>query len=348
MKNAIASLGLTLAIFVQGVNAGAGEIEDQARALFDQYRPAVVTVTLVVRQKFSMQGRPSQENESKIDATGTVIGPDGLTVVALSSTDPTSIFRNMMSGDDQEFQMDSEVSDIRIMLANNKELRSQVVLRDNDLDLAFIRPIEKPAEPLVHVDLNNGGTVNILDQVITINRLGKVANRVHSASFERIEAVVERPRRFYIPGDEPTNTANGSPAFTPDGKLVGVFVLRSIRDTGGGENMFGGNSNVTAIILPASDILEGTKQVPAFGEEPAAPPAAPAENAAPADGSAPVEGDAAPADGETAPAQGETAPAEGDAPAEADAAPGEAPAAPAEGEAEAAPAPAGVRPAGTV
>ena len=273
---AFASLGFAISVLCAGVPAGAGELEDQARALFEQYRPAIVTVTLVVKQKFSMQGRPSQENESKIDATGTVIGADGLTVVSLSSTDPTSIYRNMMSGEDQDFQMDSEVSDIRIMLANNKELRAQVVLRDNDLDLAFIRPVEKPAEPLVFVDLNNSGTVQILDQVVTINRLGKVANRVHSASFERIEAVVEKPRLFYIPGDEPTNTANGSPAFTPDGKLVGVFVLRSIRDTGGGDSMFGGNSNITPIILPASDILEGSKQVPAFGEEPAAPEAAPA------------------------------------------------------------------------
>ncbi|MBI2435878.1 MAG: trypsin-like peptidase domain-containing protein [Candidatus Hydrogenedentes bacterium] len=255
--------------------AWAGEVEDQGRAVFDKYKHTVVTVQLVVKQKFSMEGMPSQEEESKAEVTGTVISPEGLTVVALSSTDPTSIYKNMMGGQGEDFQMTSEVSDVRILLHDGKEVRSQIVLRDVDLDLAFVRPVDKPETPFEFVNLEETAEPQLLDILVTLNRLNKVANRVYSASFERVNAIVERPRKFYIPGDDITTTEQGSPAFTLDGKVVGVFVIRSIRDTGGGgSGMFGrGNENVSAIILPSADVKEGAAQVPAFGEAPVEPPA---------------------------------------------------------------------------
>ena len=52
------------------------------------------------------------------------------------------------------------------------------------------------------LDLAKSAKVDVLDQVIAINRLGKVANRTHAASVERINAVVQRPRLFYVPGGD--------------------------------------------------------------------------------------------------------------------------------------------------
>jgi hypothetical protein len=56
----------------------------------------------------------------------------------------------------------------------------------------------------------------------------------------------------------------GCPAFTLDGKILGVFVMRAVRgSSGGGGGMFGGQrSNLTGIILPAEDILKAAKQAP--------------------------------------------------------------------------------------
>lgn len=241
--------------------AGAESVEDRARGVFERHKAAVVTVQLVLKVKFS-----GRDSESKTDITGTVMTPDGLTVVSLSSTDPTALMRSIMGGDGGgDFDVQSEVSDVRILLEDGTEIPARIVLRDEDLDLAYIRPLEAPAEALPHVDFGAADTPQLLDQVVALNRLGRVANRVHSASLERIEAIVQRPRTFYIPGNDPTQTAQGSPAFTLDGQIVGIFVMRAIRNTAGaGSRMFGGNDSVLAILLPAADILEGARQAPGF------------------------------------------------------------------------------------
>ncbi|MBI2423286.1 MAG: trypsin-like peptidase domain-containing protein [Candidatus Hydrogenedentes bacterium] len=240
----------------------AGEVEDKALAILEKSKDTVVTVELVLKQKFSMEGMDTQENEEKLEATGTVIDAQGLTVLALSSTDPSSLYASMM---DMEpgFKVDSEVSDAKILLGNGKEVPAQIVLRDVDLDLAFLRPLTKPEAPFAFVDLNAAVQAKLLDQLVTLNRLGKVANRVYSVSLERIEAIVDKPRMFYIPGNDPTHTAQGSPAFALDGNIVGIFVIRVIKSTGGG-GMMGGDSNMASILLPAADIAEGAKQAPGF------------------------------------------------------------------------------------
>ncbi len=239
--------------------AQADEAVDKARAIQAQNKAAVVTVQMVVKITWSMGGN-SNESEDKVEATGTVIGADGLTVLALSSTDPSSISKTMGS----KFKMDAELSDIKLLLQDNTEVPAEVVIRDVELDLAFVRPLKKPDAPMAFVDLNNNGDVQLLDRVVTINRLGRVANRVYSASFEYIDAVVEKPRRYYIPGNDPTSTSSGSPSFRLDGKIVGIFVLRAINAEAGSG---GRRDNVMPIILPAVDILEGVTQVPPFKEE---------------------------------------------------------------------------------
>ena len=242
--------------FVVGiVSAARADKEGQrGRKILAQHSEAVVTVQVVVKIKFR-----SQESETKIEATGTVIDGDGLTVVALSSIDPTSRFSG---GGGQQFQMESEVTDMNLLLVDGTEVPAKVLLRDKDLDLAYLRPLEKPASPMPYVDLQNSGTAELLENVVALNRLGYVANRVHSAAFERIEAVVEKPRVFYIAGDDPTSTSQGSPVFTQDDKLLGIFVLRTVRSTG-----TGAGNNAKSIILPAADILEGALQAPGFDDE---------------------------------------------------------------------------------
>jgi len=249
--------------------AAADEVAVKGRAVLEANKGAVVTVQLVIKQKVSFPGMPSQDSESASEATGTVIAPDGLTVVSLSQTDPTSLLETMMAGTPRagEVKMETEVRDVKILLADGSEVPSEVILRDKDLDMAFVRPLEKQDDDFSFVDITNSANPQYLDQVISLNRMGKVAGRAHSASVERIDAIVQKPRTFYIPGKDPTNTALGSPAFTVDGKFIGVFFIRAIKSTGGGGgNRFlgGGNDNITTVILPAIDIADAAEQAPPF------------------------------------------------------------------------------------
>ncbi len=249
-------VAIALLMLTVSPSAPAQSDAEQGRAILAANQSAVVTVQMVVKITWSMGGN-SNQNESKVEATGTVIGADGLTVLALSSTDPSSISKTMGS----DFKMDAELSDIKLLLQDDTEVPAEVVIRDVELDLAFVRPLVKPEAPMAFVDLNASAEVQMLDRVLTLNRLGRVANRVYSASFEYIDAVVEKPRRYYIPGNDPTSTSAGCPSFSMDGKIVGVFVLRAISAEAG---TAGRRDNVMPIILPAADILDGVAQVPPF------------------------------------------------------------------------------------
>ncbi|MCC6490890.1 MAG: trypsin-like peptidase domain-containing protein [Candidatus Hydrogenedentes bacterium] len=271
MSQRVAGFFAAVVFAIACMGAQADELADKGRQILEKHRLAVVTIKLVIKQQISMPGFGSQDMEDKAEVTGTVVDPSGLTVVALSETDPTSMFQNMaeMSGEDmQGLEMNSQVSDLKILTEDGTEIPGQIVLRDKDLDLAFVRPLEAPKEPLPAVDLANAGNPQILDPLITINRLGRVAGRAYSCSIERVDSVVTKPRTLYIPGNDPTQTGLGSPVFTLDGQLVGLMVMRSVKGGSGMMSMMRGMGDMSmAVIVPSADIAEVAAQAPAAGEE---------------------------------------------------------------------------------
>ena len=192
---------------------------------------------------------------------GTVLDPSGLTVLALSACDPTEMYQRMMGDDFARNRVETEITDMKILLDDGTELPAEVVLRDKDLDLAFIRPKTKPASPMACVDLTKTSPAQVLDQVVTLNRLNSAAGRAYSASVERISAVIQKPRTFYIPDSTMTTTGLGCPAFAPDGKIVGLVVMRAVSGKGGSSRNY--RQNLTTIILRAEDILKAARQAPA-------------------------------------------------------------------------------------
>ena len=197
----LAGLILTLAL-----SSPADEVAQKGREIFEKNQHSVVTVSEVL--KMSGSGR---SNEQKQDLTGTVVDPSGLTVVALSMADPGELYQRML-GDDYSRHIDTEVADLKILMEDGSEVPAEIVLRDKDLDLAFIRPKSKVATPMAAVDLNKASTAQILDQVITLNRLNSAAGKAYAAAVERSTAVIQKPRTFYNPHSTQTATSMGSPA----------------------------------------------------------------------------------------------------------------------------------------
>jgi len=239
----------------------ADEVSEKGREIFKKHQRAVVTVQIVQKTTYASQGRTAPPNEARQELTGTVVDPSGLTVLALSACDPTEMYQRMMPERYANYKIETELSDIKILLHDGTELPSEIVLRDKDLDLAFIRPKAKPAAPLDAVDISKSGAAQILDQVISLNRLNKATGRAHAASVERICGVVQKPRTFYIPDSTMTATALGSPVFTLDGSFLGLDVMRTVTSSDGGMNNFR-PEGATSIILPAADILKAARQAP--------------------------------------------------------------------------------------
>jgi hypothetical protein len=263
---------LTCACSLITMVSSADDLGEKGRAIFKKNQHCVVTVQIVLKSKVSIRGRGGESNESRQEVTGTVLDASGIAVLSLSATDPGQMVQNMMGGggeDESRLKMETELSDVKMLLEDGTEIPAEVVLRDRDLDLAFIRPKTKLATAMPAVDLTNSGKADVLEEVVTLNRLGKAAGRSYAASVERISAIVQRPRLFYIPEANMTTTTLGAPAFTTNGKLLGIFVMRTAKGTGSSSfGMMGSPSDsFTGIIVPADDVLKAVKQVPAVAEE---------------------------------------------------------------------------------
>ncbi len=258
--SSLSLFALILALATVTAPGRADELAEKGREIFKKNQHAVVTVQVVLKMSYSGTSR-SSENRQEI--TGTVVDPSGLTVLALSACDPSEMYQRMMP---EQSKLETEVTDLRILLDDGTEIPAEIVLRDKDLDLAFIRPKAKPASPMAAVDLTKSVPAQLLDQVITLNRLNSAAGRAYAASVERISGVIQKPRTFYIPDSTMTATTLGSPAFALDGNLVGVMVMRAVNAKGGSGRNY--RDNMTSIILPAGDVLKGAKQAPEAKGEP--------------------------------------------------------------------------------
>ena len=243
---------------------------DAGKKILKKWQEVVVTVKIVNRLRMVVEGREVNKSENKTEAIATVIDPSGLAVLPLSVTDPTRI-ANLFSeaqgrGEDSpRSNYESELSDLKMVFADGKEVPAQVILRDKDLDLVFIRPTAKPEKPLPALDLAQGAVPDILDPVFVMTRLGKVAGYSPSVSLLRIQSVMKKPRAFYIPDFYVDETGLGAPIFNLEGKVLGILTLRVFITPGGGmSSILGGASGmgIIPVILPAADVAEVAKQAP--------------------------------------------------------------------------------------
>lgn len=251
MRNKLNRIIAASLLTALAVSARADQLAEKGREILNKNQHAIVTVSVV--QKVAATGR-NQAREAKSDLTGTVVDPSGLTVLALSSVDPAELYRRLS----EDYKAEIEVSDVKIMLDDGTEVPAEIVLRDKDLDLAFIRPKTKPTSPMTAVDLSKASKAQVLDEVVALNRLKRAAGRAYSASVERIGALVQKPRLFYLPDTSQTETSLGSPAFCQDGGILGIVVMRAVNAQGASNT----RDCITAIILPAEDIAKAAAQAP--------------------------------------------------------------------------------------
>lgn len=243
------------------------------RTRAEELGKAVVTVRVVANMRYSMGGSDTRESERKNEARGTVVGADGTTVVALSEVDPTELYKQMSRNSGEDMKLESNLKEVTLILPDNKgEVQMTVVQRDTVFDLAVLRPLEKQKEPFAFIDLAKGGDAKILDPIVIINRMGALGNRQLRLIAGEIEAITAKGQRFYIPSQVAMNYGTGVPAIGPDGKVLGLVVLKAragSADTADSDR----EERVLGIILPTSDIQEVVKDAASKTPEPTATPA---------------------------------------------------------------------------
>ncbi|HWL15786.1 MAG TPA: trypsin-like peptidase domain-containing protein [Opitutus sp.] len=246
-------LAAALAVAVPFVSsfAAAPEPHAAAQALVQRYADAVIGVELVVTLKVKMGDREAPPREQRVEVNGTVISETGLTVASLAEVDPQVAFEAMraMPGPNSRVELlGADFKEVKLRLADGTELAARFVLKDVDLDLAFMAPVDNAAaEPrrFAHVNLENAAEGATLGRFYTVGRAPKVLQRVPLIRATDVMGIVEKPRRFYLM----TDLMLGAPAFDLEGRVLGIALQN-----------FANNRRTGLVILPASDVAEIARQ----------------------------------------------------------------------------------------
>ena len=273
--------------------AASGELQTSARKLVAAHQDAVVWLSVIAKTTISTEGdAPAQvksalgamDKEAKSEATGTIIDASGLIVTALASIDKSSV----VDGKTIETQMGtvklkatSEIKEIKVIMPDGTEIPADLVLKDADLGLGFVRvrADSKEAKGVTFkaIDLKDAAQGALLDDCVALGRLNENMNREGSVVTTEISGITTKPRTFY----RVLTDSVGCPVYLASGKLLGLTTARKQADNTGGTDV-----SMAPVVLPAADIAKLAEQalaapLPAAAKEPAgdAPADAPADAA---------------------------------------------------------------------
>ncbi len=242
----LATLNLPLAAEDTGASAA-------AKRIFTERQEALVWLSTVAKITVNSEsardgGINLPDREQKMEGLGTVVEASGLTVTALSSIDPSK----ELSGREvrtrnglMKLEASAVLKEVKIILADGTEVPAEVVMRDADLDLAFLRPKagSKELKEAVFkpIDLRNSAKGDVTQEAITLGRTDEVLNRQPSVTVGQITTVTKKPREFL----KATGASAGCPSFSIDGKLLGIASTRTVKGKGS-----------MLVLVPAADVLE--------------------------------------------------------------------------------------------
>ncbi|HLP08518.1 MAG TPA: hypothetical protein VK178_10150 [Opitutaceae bacterium] len=211
---------------------------EAGRAIVAHHADTVIEVELVVVVRVSVGDKAQPPREIKREINGTVIAPSGLTVVSLGSIDPMGSMRlpPNMKVEDPEYK------EVKLRLSDNTEIPARIVLKDEDLDVAFIAP--DPAVPerkFAHADLAAPARAELLGTYFDLSRAQKHLQRTPAIRVVEAIGIVEKPRQLVLL----SAYSPGCPVFDAEGRLLGISVRHTAegRETG-------------LILLPTASIAE--------------------------------------------------------------------------------------------
>ena len=236
--------------FGTSFQAIAKKTESLWRNLLKENANCVTWVSVTVKLEISAGGRSLPPQEQKLEALGTIIAKDGLTVLSLNKVDPTANILSRLRSPGASVNVN--YTEVMLLMQDGTEVPAKLILKDIDLDLAYVLPIKERKEEYKDVEFSKGpNSVEeneplILDEVVSIGKLRQTLYRQSTLRRGWVNAVIEKPRKYFVI----ENTSPGTPVFDRNGKWLGVVVYK----------MVGGRPS-EIVTLPASDVLEIAEQV---------------------------------------------------------------------------------------
>ena len=221
------------------------------RKLLQENANCVTWVSVTVKLEISAGGRSLPPQEQKLEALGTIIAEDGLTVLSLNKVDPTANILSRIRSPGATVNVN--YTEVMLLMQDGTEVPAKLLLKDVDLDLAYVLPIKERKDEYKEVifskvpsQAKQKADPLILDEVVSIGKLRQTLYRQSTLQRGWVNAVIQKPRKYFVI----ENTSPGTPVFDQSGKWLGVVVYKMVS---------GRPSEI--VTLPASDVLEIAQQV---------------------------------------------------------------------------------------
>src|SRR5262249_51866179 len=130
-------------------------LSESAQKTLARTQKALVTVKTNVQMKLQGLGRELQKQETQTESTGTVVASNGLTVVALLVVSPRDV-QVKGAGLGIEIKGKTEVTDVKLVRHDGQEVNAKVVLRDEELGVAFLLPTPGTETTWPHLEMAKG------------------------------------------------------------------------------------------------------------------------------------------------------------------------------------------------
>ncbi len=270
-----ALLGVTTSL----LPAAPPELREAARKLSAAHGESIVWLSVLSKTSMSVDGDAppqmkaalaGQSQESKTETTGTIVDASGLIVTALGAMDRSSLVDGQTVNTPMgsfKLKSNTEVKEVKVITADGSEVPADVVMKDEDLGLAFIKvrsdSDEAKGVEFKAIDLADSAKGELLDDCVGLGRLDESLNREPSVITTEISGITTRPRTFYR---VMTDTV-GCPMFLANGKLLGLSVVRKPKSAGG----IDAGTQITQVILPAADVAKVAAQAKEAKPEPPKP-----------------------------------------------------------------------------
>ncbi|MBP51715.1 MAG: hypothetical protein CMI27_01065 [Opitutae bacterium] len=222
--------------------------------LLKNHANCVTWISATVRIEISASGQSFPPQEQKLEALGTIIAEDGLTVLSLNKVDPTNTILSRIRRPGASVQV--HYTEVLILMQDGTEVPARMLLKDVDLDLAFVLPIKEEEDltekvaffpaPGFKKSKSPRKSPEILDGVVSLSKLGRNLYRQSMLRRGWVNAVITKPRKYFVID----NTSPGTPVFDSAGNWLGVVVYK----------MEAGKPSAI-VTLPVEDILEIADQV---------------------------------------------------------------------------------------
>ncbi len=268
----LACLGVVVALGVLGGNTSQARADDAAalQAAIDRIAPSIVTIKCLIKMNMGGAGGGGGEQEIDTELTGAVISSAGL--VLCSNTQLGGIgamVMKMLGGRVPGLSMTTDVTDVKVLWGpEDEELEAELVARDADLDLAWVR-IKASDKTFPAIDFSQAATPTLGQRLVGVRRMGKHFDRAAVVFLGTTCGVLEKPRALWAVQEQVTQGL-GLPLFTLDGNPVGVVITQTPELEGGGGGGFnplsmmgsisGMQEGMSGLVLPAADLLKATEK----------------------------------------------------------------------------------------